>query len=46
MAAINLATRDGLHARLPFVKSPVRWLQVCTVFAMQKIPRQTLILTV
>lgn len=32
MAAINLATRDGLHARLPFVKSPVLWLQVCIVF--------------
>lgn len=29
MAAINLASRDGLHARLPFVGCPVLWLHVC-----------------
>lgn len=28
MAAINLATRDGLYARLPYVKCPVIWLHV------------------
>jgi hypothetical protein len=28
MAAINLATRDGLYGRLPYVKCPVVWLQV------------------
>ena len=44
MAAINLATRDGLHARLPFVKSPVHWLQVCTVFPTHNVIRQMLIL--
>ena len=44
MAAINLATRDGLHARLPFVKSPVNWLQVCTVFPTHNVIRQMLIL--
>ncbi|KAL2002652.1 hypothetical protein VTN02DRAFT_6322 [Thermoascus thermophilus] len=27
MAALNLSTRDGLHARLPYVKCPVLWLQ-------------------
>ncbi|CRG88732.1 Quinic acid utilization activator [Talaromyces islandicus] len=26
MAAINLASRDGLYARLPYVKCPVVWL--------------------
>lgn len=29
MAAINLSTRDGLHARLPHITCPVLWLQVC-----------------
>lgn len=28
MAAINLASRDGLYARLPYVKCPVLWLHV------------------
>lgn len=28
MAAINLASRDGLYERLPYVKCPVLWLQV------------------
>jgi hypothetical protein len=28
MAAINLATRDGLYERLPYVTCPVLWLQV------------------
>ncbi|KKA20472.1 hypothetical protein T310_5523 [Rasamsonia emersonii CBS 393.64] len=27
MAAINLASRDGLYERLPYVKCPVLWLQ-------------------
>lgn len=28
MAAVALASRDGLHERLPYVKCPVMWLQV------------------
>ena len=28
MAAIVLASRDSLHARLPYVRCPVLWLQV------------------
>lgn len=28
MAAINLASRDGLYARLPFITCPVLWLHV------------------
>lgn len=27
MAAVALASRDGLHERLPYVKCPVLWLQ-------------------
>ena len=30
MAAVNLAGRDGLYERLPYVKCPVLWLQVCS----------------
>jgi hypothetical protein len=29
MAAVALASRDGLHERLPYIKCPVLWLQVC-----------------
>lgn len=28
MAAINLVSRDGLYARLPYIKCPVLWLHV------------------
>jgi hypothetical protein len=28
MAAITLSSRDGLYARLPFIKCPVLWLHV------------------
>lgn len=31
MAAVNLAGRDGLHERLPYVTCPVLWLQVCAL---------------
>jgi pimeloyl-ACP methyl ester carboxylesterase len=31
MAAINLASRDGLYERLPYVKCPVIWLHVSFV---------------
>lgn len=27
-AAVNLATRDGLHERLPYIRCPVLWLHV------------------
>lgn len=29
MAAVGLASRDGLHERLPYIQCPVVWLQVC-----------------
>ena len=29
MAAVNLSSRDGLHERLPYIRCPVLWLQVC-----------------
>lgn len=29
MAAVNLASRDGLRERLPYVTCPILWLQVC-----------------
>jgi hypothetical protein len=31
MAAICLASRDGLYERLPYVKCPVVWFQVCNL---------------
>lgn len=31
MAATTLATRDGLHERLPYITCPVLWLQVSSV---------------
>lgn len=31
MAAVNLASRDGLHERLPYIRCPVLWLQVSSV---------------
>jgi hypothetical protein len=27
-AAVTLASRDGLHERLPYIRCPVLWLQV------------------
>jgi hypothetical protein len=29
-AAVCLSTRDGLHKRLPQIRCPVLWLQVCS----------------
>lgn len=28
-AAVNLASRDGLHEQLSYIRCPVLWLQVC-----------------
>lgn len=37
MAAINLASRDGLYARLPYIKCPVLWLHVSILLQGHKI---------
>jgi hypothetical protein len=33
MTAVNLVTRDGLHERLPYIRCPVLWLQVCILLS-------------
>lgn len=32
MAAVCLASRDGLYARLPHIRCPVLWMQVCNIY--------------
>jgi pimeloyl-ACP methyl ester carboxylesterase len=31
MAAVSLAERDGLRGRLPYIRCPVLWFQVCRI---------------
>lgn len=55
MAAVTLASRDGLHERLPYIKCPVLWLQVrtytdldniltCTNMSSRVMPMSSLVL--